>query len=80
MPALVEKAGHNIEKIRQSVRTLFKGIYGVYPVSKCVPFLLEGARSKNSRMRAECLEEIGNILHRHGLEVGEKGPNKVLLL
>ena len=38
-----------------------------------VGFLAAGLASKNIRSRTECLEELGGIIERHGLEVCERG-------
>lgn len=76
LPALFEKCGHNIKDVREKFCKLFRVVYGVYPVSKIVPYAVEGLKSKNSRTRVECLQELGNVIERHGLEVCERGANK----
>ncbi|KAE9589870.1 hypothetical protein Lalb_Chr21g0313501 [Lupinus albus] len=58
LPCLVEKLGHNIEKVREKMRELTKQIVLIYSASKCFPYILEGLRSKNNRTRIECADLI----------------------
>lgn len=76
-PALIDKTGHNLDKIRQEVRKLIAELYHVFPVSKIVPFLVEGAKHKNTRTRSECMEEIGVLLQRHGIATCSSAHNRV---
>ncbi len=48
---------------------IFRQICRIYPASKTFTFLLDGLRNKNSRTRAECLDELGRLLSRNGLSV-----------
>lgn len=41
----------------------------VYPVSKLFSFLISLLSSKNSRARAECLEECGILVEKNGVSV-----------
>ncbi|GAU31280.1 hypothetical protein TSUD_39600 [Trifolium subterraneum] len=69
LPCLVEKLGHNIEKVREKMRELTKQFVVVYSASKCFPYILEGLRSKNNRTRIECADLVGFILDHHGAEI-----------
>ncbi|KAF1879003.1 hypothetical protein Lal_00047675 [Lupinus albus] len=69
LPCLVEKLGHNIEKVREKMRELTKQIVLIYSASKCFPYILEGLRSKNNRTRIECADLIGFIIDHHGAEI-----------
>ncbi|KAL1343695.1 protein MOR1 isoform X1 [Arachis hypogaea] len=69
LPCLVEKLGHNIEKVREKMRELTKQFVLVYSASKCFPYILEGLRSKNNRTRIECADLVGFILEHHGSEI-----------
>ncbi|KAI4351479.1 hypothetical protein L6164_005845 [Bauhinia variegata] len=69
LPCLVEKLGHNIEKVREKMRELTKQIVLVYSASKSFPYILEGLRSKNNRTRIECADLVGFILDHHGAEI-----------
>ncbi|CAM6101171.1 unnamed protein product [Calypogeia fissa] len=75
-PCLVEKAGHNIEKVREKMRELMRVLCCLYPCSKIFVYITEGLRSKNNRTRIECVEHIGFMIERYGIEVG--GPGKCL--
>ncbi|KAK7279605.1 hypothetical protein RJT34_24658 [Clitoria ternatea] len=69
LPCLVEKLGHNIEKVREKMRDLTKQFVIIYSASKCFPYILEGLRSKNNRTRIECADLVGFIIDHHGAEI-----------
>ncbi|XP_019427924.1 PREDICTED: protein MOR1-like isoform X2 [Lupinus angustifolius] len=69
LPCLVEKLGHNIEKVREKMRELTKQFVLIYSASKCFPYILEGLRSKNNRTRIECADLIGFIIDHHVAEI-----------
>ncbi|XP_061370607.1 protein MOR1 [Gastrolobium bilobum] len=69
LPCLVEKSGHNIEKVREKMRELTKQIVLIYSASKCFPYILEGLRSKNNRTRIECADLVGFIIDNHAAEI-----------
>ncbi|CAL0321285.1 unnamed protein product [Lupinus luteus] len=69
LPCLVEKLGHNIEKVREKMRELTKQIVFIYSASKCFPYILEGLRSKNNRTRIECADLVGYIIDHHVAEI-----------
>nr|XP_043618716.1 protein MOR1 isoform X2 [Erigeron canadensis] len=69
LPCLVEKAGHNIEKLREKLRELMKQIIHSYSAAKTFPYILEGLRSRNNRTRIECVDLVGFLLDNHGTEI-----------
>ncbi|XP_077214159.1 protein MOR1-like [Tasmannia lanceolata] len=69
LPCLIEKSGHNIEKVREKMRELTKQITCVYSASKLLPYTLEGLRSKNNRTRIECVDLIGFLIDQHEAEI-----------
>ncbi|XP_031503341.1 protein MOR1 isoform X2 [Nymphaea colorata] len=69
LPCLIEKSGHNIEKMREKLRDLMKQIVCIYPASKLFQYVLEGLRSKNNRTRIECVDLIGYMIDYHGEEI-----------
>ncbi|KAJ0975552.1 hypothetical protein J5N97_017517 [Dioscorea zingiberensis] len=69
LPCLVEKSGHNIEKVREKMRELMKQIVHIYSASKLLPFVLEGLRSKNNRSRIECVDLVGYLIDYYGAEI-----------
>ncbi|KAK6267582.1 hypothetical protein QUC31_011742 [Theobroma cacao] len=69
LPCLIEKVGHNIEKVREKMRELAKQIVQMYSASKSYPYILEGLRSKNNRTRIECVDLVGFLIDHHGAEI-----------
>ncbi|XP_039050347.1 protein MOR1-like isoform X2 [Hibiscus syriacus] len=69
LPCLVEKLGHNIEKVREKMRELTKQIVQVYSAAKSYTYILDGLRSKNNRTRIECADLVGFFIDHHGPEV-----------
>lgn len=70
LPCLVEKSGHNIEKVREKMRELTKQIIQAYSAAKAFPYVLEGLRSRNNRTRIECADLVGFLLDNNGAELG----------
>ncbi|XP_044495170.1 protein MOR1 isoform X2 [Mangifera indica] len=69
VPCLIEKSGHNIEKVREKMRELTKQIVSFYSATKTLPYVLEGLRSKNNRTRIECVDLVGFLMDHHGAEI-----------
>uniref|UniRef100_A0A5B7AKF7 Protein MOR1 n=1 Tax=Davidia involucrata TaxID=16924 RepID=A0A5B7AKF7_DAVIN len=70
LPCLIEKCGHNIEKVREKMRELIKQIIQTYSAAKTFPYILEGLRSRNNRTRIECVDLVGFLIDNHGAEIG----------
>ncbi|XP_015164155.1 protein MOR1 isoform X2 [Solanum tuberosum] len=70
LPCLVEKSGHNIEKVREKMRELTKQIIQAYSAAKTFPYILEGLRSRSNRTRIECADLVGYLLDNHEAEIG----------
>ncbi|XP_065029853.1 protein MOR1-like isoform X3 [Musa acuminata AAA Group] len=69
LPCLMEKSGHNIEKVREKMRELMKQIVNIYSASKFLPYVLEGLRSKNNRTRIESVDFIEYLIDHYGAEI-----------
>ncbi|CAM6047665.1 unnamed protein product [Sphagnum compactum] len=69
IPCLVEKSGHNIEKVREKIRELTRLLCHIYPPSKVFAYVVEGLRSKNNRTRVECVDAIGYMVEEYGIEI-----------
>ncbi|KAL8467970.1 hypothetical protein ACS0TY_031278 [Phlomoides rotata] len=69
LPCLVEKSGHNIEKVREKMRELMKQVIQTYSAAKTFPYILEGLRSRNNRTRIECADLVGFLLDNYGAEI-----------
>ncbi|KAM4734479.1 cytoskeleton-associated protein 5 isoform 2-T2 [Anableps anableps] len=78
VPYLILKVGESKDVVRKDVRAILAMLCKVYPASKLFPFLMEGTKSKNSKQRAECLEELGCLIEGYGMNVCQPTPAKSL--
>ncbi|XP_034031603.1 cytoskeleton-associated protein 5 isoform X2 [Thalassophryne amazonica] len=78
VPYLVLKVGESKDVVRKDVRAILTMLCNVYPASKIFPFLMDGTKSKNSKQRAECLEELGCLIEGYGMNVCQPTPAKAL--
>ncbi|KAK7892004.1 hypothetical protein WMY93_023967 [Mugilogobius chulae] len=78
VPYLILKVGESKDVVRKDVRTILGMLCKVYPASKVFPFLMDGTKSKNSKQRAECLEELGCLIEGFGMNVCQPTPAKSL--
>ncbi|XP_014875259.1 cytoskeleton-associated protein 5 isoform X4 [Poecilia latipinna] len=78
VPYLILKVGESKDVVRKDVRVILGMLCKVYPASKLFPFLMEGTKSKNSKQRAECLEELGCLIEGYGMNVCQPTPAKSL--
>ncbi|KAJ3669121.1 hypothetical protein LUZ60_011071 [Juncus effusus] len=69
LPCLIEKAGHNNEKVKVKARELVKQTIGIYSASKLLNYILESLRSKNNRTKIECADLIGFLIDTHFYEI-----------
>lgn len=69
LPHFVLRAGELKEPIKSRIRGIYRQLCRVYPASKIFAFLMEGLRSKSSRARVECLNEMAVLISRNGLMV-----------
>ncbi|XP_078077167.1 cytoskeleton-associated protein 5 [Mustelus asterias] len=78
IPYLINKVGEPKDLIRKDVRCILNMMCKVYPASKMFNFIMEGLKSKNSKQRAECLEELGALIEVYDLNVCQPTPAKAL--
>ncbi|KAM9470532.1 cytoskeleton-associated protein 5 isoform 2-T2 [Clarias gariepinus] len=78
IPYLILKVGESKDVVRKDVRAILTMLCIVYPPSKMFPFLMEGTKSKNSKQRSECLEELGCLIENNGMNVCQPTPAKAL--
>ncbi|XP_043561394.1 cytoskeleton-associated protein 5 isoform X1 [Chiloscyllium plagiosum] len=78
LPYLINKVGEPKDVIRKDVRSIMNMMCKVYPASKMFSFVMEGLKSKNSKQRAECLEELGALIEVYDLNVCQPTPAKAL--
>ncbi|KAJ3118323.1 Microtubule-associated protein, microtubule dynamics during spindle orientation [Phlyctochytrium bullatum] len=69
LPFFINKMGDSKETMRVKIRAIAKQVCRVYPASKFFLYLLDGLKSKNSRTRTECLEEMAEMIKKNGLSV-----------
>ncbi|KAM7003260.1 cytoskeleton-associated protein 5 isoform 2-T4 [Tautogolabrus adspersus] len=78
IPYLILKVGESKDGVRKDVRVILGMLCKVYPASKVFPLLMDGTKSKNSKQRAECLEELGCLIEGYGMNVCQPTPAKSL--
>nr|XP_020654661.1 cytoskeleton-associated protein 5 isoform X2 [Pogona vitticeps] len=78
IPYLILKVGEPKDVVRRDVRAILNRMCLVYPASKMFTFIMEGTKSKNSKQRAECLEELGCLVESYGMNVCQPTPGKAL--
>ncbi|XP_076879237.1 cytoskeleton-associated protein 5-A-like isoform X2 [Brachyhypopomus gauderio] len=78
IPYLILKMGEPKDVVRKDVRSLCRLLRQVYPASRIFPFLMDGTKSKNSKQRAECLEELGSLVGMCGMLVFQQTAAKSL--
>ncbi|XP_068168966.1 cytoskeleton-associated protein 5 isoform X2 [Antennarius striatus] len=78
VPYLILKVGESKDVVRKDVRAILTMLCKVYPASKVFPFLMDGTKAKNSKQRAECLEELGCLIEGYGMNVCQPTPAKSL--
>lgn len=66
LPAVVEKSGHNQDRVRGLHRDVLRAACAVYPSPRVLEYITQGLGSKNSRTRVECCEEIAALVDREG--------------
>ncbi|XP_038561241.1 cytoskeleton-associated protein 5 isoform X4 [Micropterus salmoides] len=78
VPYLILKVGESKDVVRKDVRAILTMLCKVYPASKVFPFLMEGTKSKNSKQRSECLDELGCLIEGYGMNVCQPTAAKCL--
>ncbi|CAH2325956.1 cytoskeleton-associated 5-like isoform X1 [Pelobates cultripes] len=78
VPYLLLKVGESKDLVRKDVRAILTKMCQVYPASKMFVFVMDGTKSKNSKQRAECLEELGCLVESYGMHVCQPTPAKAL--
>ncbi|XP_069384219.1 cytoskeleton-associated protein 5 isoform X4 [Paralichthys olivaceus] len=78
IPYLILKVGESKDGVRKDVRAILTMLCKVYPASKVFPLLMDGTKSKNSKQRAECLEELGCLIEGYGMNVCQPTSAKSL--
>ncbi|KAJ3374555.1 hypothetical protein GGF31_007333 [Allomyces arbusculus] len=67
VPSLLIKTGDSKPVIQQRIRAVLVAINRLYPPAKLWPMLLKATETKNARVRAECIDELGQMIARSGM-------------
>ena len=74
LPHLISKLGESRQEIRSVVLATLVSLEDSCTDKRVFEYLLQGAKSKNSRQRTECLNQCAKIIAKSGVEVA--GPPK----
>jgi len=64
--------------VRKTIRSIFRTLCKIYPATKMFSFVIDGVKSKNSRQRAECLEELGLLIEFYNINVCHPTPAQAM--
>uniref|UniRef100_A0A4W3JM28 Cytoskeleton associated protein 5 n=1 Tax=Callorhinchus milii TaxID=7868 RepID=A0A4W3JM28_CALMI len=78
IPYLIIKVGESKDIVRKDVRAILNVMCKIYPASKMFIFIMDGLKSKNSKQRVECLEELGALIEAYDMNVCQPTPAKAL--
>ncbi|KAN0064473.1 hypothetical protein ACQY0O_002099 [Thecaphora frezii] len=77
LPCLIAKFGDPKVTFRDRIREIFRKLTFIFPPSKLFTHYMDnGLPSKNAKVRAECLGELGHLISKNGLQVCS--PSKAL--
>lgn len=77
LPTIVDKSGHNQDRIKRLHRDILCLATTIHPSSKVFKFVSQGLASKNTRTKVECAEELGSMINRDGMKIASgKGQSK----
>ncbi|OTF71364.1 hypothetical protein BLA29_006558 [Euroglyphus maynei] len=79
LPYLVLKFGDPKDAVRNKVHDIIARMRNIYSASKIFGHLFTGLQSKNSRQRATCLEEIGQLIEQRGMSIFQP-PNSLAMI
>ncbi len=69
LPGLIEKAGHNQDRVRNLHRDVLHGVCAIYSTSRVLDYLTAGLASKNSRTKVECCDAMAAVVETDGVSV-----------
>lgn len=76
IPAIVEKAGHNQDRVRGLHRDVLRASCAVYPPVRLVDHLIAGLASKNNRTKIESCEFMAELVDTEGVAVLANAKSK----
>ena len=79
LPGIIEKSGHNQDRVRALHRDVVRAACAVYPTVRVVDYLTVGVGSKNSRTKVECCEMLTALVETDGAGVVATSKAKPLV-
>jgi cytoskeleton-associated protein 5 len=79
LPGLIEKSGHNQDRVRGLHRDVLHGVCAIYSTSRVLDYLTVGLGSKSSRTKIEICDAIAAIVERDGVSVLTTSKAKPML-
>lgn len=74
VPHLLLKIGDPKDAVKFGVRTVIRRMCNILPYVKMFSFVMEGLKSKNARLRTECLDELGYLISTYGITAIHPSP------
>jgi cytoskeleton-associated protein 5 len=68
-PIFIDKLGHNIGTVRETMRHVLKLGRSICNPRRLFLYILEGTKTKNSRVRTDCLIELADMIDQYGDKV-----------
>jgi cytoskeleton-associated protein 5 len=69
LPIFCDKSGQNNAQFKQMIRGILHKTSKIFPPHRVFAFVLNGASSKNTKSKVECLEELSDLIVEYGIEV-----------
>jgi len=80
IPSLIERSGHNMPTIRESMVLILRQYLSAYSNIKALPMLLHGLASKNKRSAGCALRCIGDVVDRHVASALTRAPKDLAMI
>ena len=77
-PFIVQRMGNPNETLRKEVRNILQLFTHIYTVSKIYMMTSLGLISRNSRLKVDCIEVLGELIRDHGTAVCTPTPQKAV--
>lgn len=79
LPGLIEKAGHNQDRVRGLHRDVLHGVCAIFSTSRVLDYLTAGLGSKNSRTKVEICDAMAAVVEKDGVPVLTASKSKPML-
>ena len=78
IPFIVQRMGNPNETLRKEVRNILQLFTHIYTVSKIYMMTSLGLISRNSKLKIDCIEVLGELIRDHGVAVCTPTPQKAI--